>query len=64
MVIPINEFILDSASEKSLPEVTDTVDNIDDRNPWSINVAVSYIFSLYLFIKEKKQNISYARKEK
>ena len=31
MVIPINEVSLASAEEDILPEVTDTIDNIDDR---------------------------------
>ena len=34
MVIPINEVSLASAVENILPELTDTVDNIDDRTPW------------------------------
>ena len=33
MVILVNKVILDFAVEKILHEVTDTVDNIDDRNP-------------------------------
>ena len=40
MAIPINEVSLASTSEKILPEVTDTIDNIDDRNTWSLNVYV------------------------
>ena len=40
MIIPINEVSLDSAAEKILPEVTNTVDNIDDRTPWSLNISV------------------------
>ena len=44
MAIKINEVSLASAAEKILPEVTDTVDNIDDRTPWSLNVAVWCLF--------------------
>ena len=33
MAIPINEFNLDSAVEKIIPEVTDTIDNIYDCTP-------------------------------
>ena len=40
MVIPINEVSLASTEEKILPEVTDTVDNIDDNVTLSLNVAV------------------------
>ena len=51
MVIPINEVSFASAEDKILPEVTDTVDNIDDCNPWSLN------FVSFLLIKDKQQNI-------
>ena len=57
MVIPINEVSLDSAVEKILPEVTDTVDNIDDRTPWSLNLFRLMSASSFLLMKEKQQNI-------
>ena len=48
MVVPINEVSLASAAEKILPEVTDTIYNIDNRTPWSLNVAVDVSFLLLI----------------
>ena len=55
MVIPINEVSLDSAAEKILLEVTDTVDNIDDRTHWSLNVSVWCLFPTYYWSKRSKK---------
>ena len=56
MVIPINAVSLDSAADNILPEVTDIVDNIDDRTPWSLNVATWY-FSLLPIDQREESNI-------
>ena len=47
MVISINEVYLASAAENILPEVTDTVDNIDYRTSWSLNVDIWCLFLPY-----------------
>ena len=44
MVIPINEVSLASAAENILPEETYTTDNTDNRTPWSLNIAVWFLF--------------------
>ena len=44
MFIPINEVALDSAVENILPEVTYTIDSIDNPTPWSLNVSVWCLF--------------------
>ena len=55
MVIPINEVSLASAAEKILTEVTDTVDNIDDQTPWSLNVDVWFLLTTSYWSKRSNK---------
>ena len=60
MVILINEVNFSVAAENILPEVTevtDTVDNIDDRTHLSLKSAVWFPSNKLLLIKEKPQKI-------
>ena len=57
MVIPINTVNLDSAADNILPEVTDTVDNIDDRIPLITELCRLISPSSFLLIKDKQQII-------
>ena len=60
MVITINVVSLNFAAEQILPEVTevtDTVDNIDDRTHLSLKSAVWFPSNKLLLIKEKPQKI-------
>ena len=57
MLIPINKVSLASTAEKiisKITEETDTVDNMDDYTPWSLNVAVYCVFIPYYWSKRSK----------
>ena len=53
----MNGVILAYTSEKILPEVTGTVDNIDDRTPLITQRCRLMSLSSFLLIKEKQQII-------
>ena len=45
----MNEASLDFTAKDILPEITDTVDNTDNRPHWSLNVSVWCLFLPYFW---------------